>query len=169
MEKARLLIDMLGLEPLPGEGGYYRETYRSSEVLNPGALPSRYDRNKNFSTAIYYLLTPNTRSLLHKLPTDEVYHFYLGDPVLMLNLFPNGTIRKIVLGNDVFKGQLCQYMVPAQTFQGSLLVEGGNFALMGTTMAPGFDFSDFIPGNRKRLADAYPDEFELINLLTGQE
>ncbi|MEM9685931.1 MAG: cupin domain-containing protein [Bacteroidota bacterium] len=160
------IIEILNLKPLPMEGGYFTETYRSEEWLQEHQLPSRYKGKKSFYTSIYYLLTPDTYSTLHKLPTDEIFHFYLGDPVQMLNLFEDGTSKTIVLGRDVFQGQLPQYRVPRNTWQGSKLLSEGHFALLGTTMAPGFDFEDFIAGDRQLLSEQYPEHRKLIDILT---
>jgi predicted cupin superfamily sugar epimerase len=148
------LITALDLKPLPLEGGYFRETYRS---------PLRWN-GKSASTAIYYLLTPDTFSALHRLPTDEVFHFYLGDPVEMLQLGPSGG-RTITLGTDVLGGQCPQAVVPAGVWQGSVLRPGGAFALLGTTMAPGFDFADYEAGERGQLTAAFPEFAEWIERL----
>jgi len=165
---ADILIEKLGLQRLPGEGGFYRETYRSSEQVPASALPDRYSSDKHIGTAIYYLLTPDTFSAMHRLPTDELIHFYLGNPVTMLQLHPDGTGRTIILGHDILKGQVVQCVVPMQVWQGSFLAEGGRFALMGTTMAPGFDFSDFEPGDRAKLAAEYEQYADLIKCLTNK-
>ena len=162
---AEELIGLLGLQPLPLEGGYYRETYRSADRLAAGALPPRYGRDKPAGTAIYYLLTPDTFSALHRLPTDEVFHFYLGGPVHMLQLFPDGQGRTVTLGPDVRAGQRPQLVVPRGVWQGSYLREG-DFALLGTTMAPGFDFSDYEAGDRAALTAQYPAFADLIRRLT---
>ncbi len=160
------IIKLLALEPLPMEEGYYRETYRSPEQMPPGALTERYRDRKSFGTAIYYLLTPDTRSILHRLPTDEIYHFYLGDPVRMLLLYENGSAAELILGPDLAKGQQVQAIIPKGIWQGSLLMEGGVFGLMGTTMAPGFDFSDFEAGERTGLIRSYPGHQDLIERIT---
>lgn len=160
------IIHLLRLEPLPGEGGYYRETYRSSESILSAGLPGRYTTSKSFGTAIYYLLTPETCSLFHRLPTDEIYHFYLGSPVTMVQLFPDGTSKTLILGSSLELGHQVQTIVPRGVWQGSLLQDGEGFALMGTTMAPGFDFSDYEPGVRKVLLRDYPEQKELIERLT---
>ena len=165
---AQVLIDNLGLRLLPGEGGFYRETYRSSERVAAAVLPERYKADKEFGTAMYYLLTPETTSALHRLPTDEVFHFYLGDPVLMLQLYPDGTGRTITLGPDILSGQNVQCVVPKFVWQGAALVAGGRFALMGTTMAPAFDFADFELGNRAELLAQYREYSELIDRLTNE-
>ena len=165
---AQVLIEKLGLQPLAGEGGFYRETYRSSERVTASALPERYKTDKEFATAIYYLLTPETISALHRLPTDEVFHFYLGDPVLMLQLYPGGTGERIILGPDILSGQVVQCVVPKFVWQGATLIEGGQFALMGTTMSPAFDFADLELGNRAELLAKYGEHSGLINRLTKE-
>ena len=156
---AEQLIAALQLRPLPLEGGYYRETYRSDLHLpNSG---------KSVCTAIYYLLTPDTCSALHRLPADEVYHFYLGDPVEMLQLDDRGG-RVLTLGPDVLAGQAVQTVVPRGIWQGSALRDGGSFALLGTTLAPGFDFDDYEAGDPADLAARYPAFAERIARLTAQ-
>ena len=160
------IIAALGLKPLPLEGGYYRETHRCAESLSAAVLPPRYGRDKAMMTAIYYLLTPDTFSALHRLPTDELFHFYRGDPVHMLQLWPDGSSRVAVLGGDVLAGQQPQLVVPRGVWQGSSLAPGGTFALMGTTMVPGFDFADFEAADREQLSARYPDRAELIRQLT---
>lgn len=159
------IIELLQLKPHP-EGGYYRETYRSDEIIPPEALPERYSGARNFSTAIYYLLTPGTHSTLHRLKSDEVFHFYTGDPVLMLLLFPDGSSRTVTLGHDIKNGHTPQLVVPRNTWMGGLLMKGGKFALLGTTVSPGFDFDDFEIGRREELIKKYPSQIELISKLT---
>lgn len=153
------IIRLLNLTPLPQEGGLYAETYRSSENIPADALPGRYPRaGKPCSTAIYYLLTaePPTFSALHRLPTDEVYHFYLGDPLEMTLLYPDGSHRVVMLGQDLLAGQQVQYVVPAGVWQGTRVAAGGRFALVGTTMAPGFTPEDYEHGDRDTLLALYP-------------
>jgi predicted cupin superfamily sugar epimerase len=159
MSTADELVRLMHLQPLPREGGWYRETYRSSLQLPANLLTSRYSAARSVSTAIYYLLTPDTFSALHRLPTDEVFHFYFGDPVEMLQLGPTPQDggRIITLGSDILAGQQVQTVVPAGVWQGSVLRAGGAFALMGTTMAPGFDFADYEAADRDALIAAFPD------------
>jgi len=161
------LIERLGLVPLPVEGGHYRQTW-VSETVTAAGLPARYGRDKPLGTAIYYLLTddPDSFSALHRLPTDEIYHFYLGDPVEMLLLHPERGGEVVVLGPDIRAGQNVQLVVPRAVWQGSRLAPGGRFALMGTTMAPGFDPRDYEGGVRAALIAAYPDQAERIRRLT---
>ena len=168
MPTAQEIIELLRLQPLPHEGGYYRETYRSDDQLPAASLP-RYGRDKAAGTAIFYLLTPETFSVLHRLPTDEVFHFYLGDPVEMLQLYPDGRGQTLTLGPDLFAGQSPQVVVPRGVWQGSRLVSGGSFALLGTTMAPGFDFTDYEAGERDALAAQYPAFADWIRQLTRAE
>ncbi len=166
MLTAEELIRRLNLQPHPKEGGWFRETYRAAESLAQSRLPGRYPGERSASTAIYYLLTPTTFSALHRLRTDEVFHFYLGDPVRMLQLAPDGTGRSIVLGIDIIHGHEPQVIVPRDIWQGSMLEPGGRFALLGCTVAPGFDYVDYEHGNRAGLLSKYPDHAELIRRLT---
>jgi predicted cupin superfamily sugar epimerase len=154
------VIALLDLKPLPLEGGYFRETYRSADRLPPAA-----GKEKALATTIYYLLTPSSFSALHRLPTDEIFHFYLGSPVTMLQLGPEGG-RMLTLGTDLAAGQRPQVVVPRGIWQGSFL-EAGEFALLGTTMAPGFDFSDYEAGDRTLLTSRYPSFADLIARLTA--
>jgi hypothetical protein len=165
---AEQIIRLLELQPLPVEGGYFRQTYRAAETLPAGALPARYGRGKVLCTAIYYLLTadPDSFSALHRLPTDEIYHFYLGDPVEMLMLHPDGSAQVLTLGTDLAAGQHAQSVVPGGSWQGSRLQAGGRFALLGTTMAPGYDDLDFELGDRGELSLRYPDQADHIGRLT---
>ncbi len=162
------LIAHLRLQPLPVEGGYFRQTYCSPESLPGASLPPRYGAPRPFGTAIYYLLTSEADSFsaLHRLLTDEVYHFYLGDPVEMLLLHRDGGSQRVLLGPDVLNGQELQFVAPRGSWQGSRLVDGGQFALLGTTMAPGFDAGDFELGRREDLLARYPDRAGLIRALT---
>jgi len=162
---ARAVIKLLGLKPLPGEGGFYRETYRSEEKILSRGLPERYGVDKHFSTAIYFLLTPDCFSAIHRITSDEVFHFYLGDPVIMLMLHENGKSENVILGRDIKDGQLVQHVVNAGVWQGSCLVDGGKWALLGTTVAPAFDFSDFELGKRQELIRKYPDQKQLVEKL----
>jgi predicted cupin superfamily sugar epimerase len=163
---AEELIALLQLQPHPREGGFFRETYRADEGFLAAALPPRYGQDRSVSTAIYYLLTPDTFSALHRLASDEVFHFYLGDPVRMLQLFPDGQGREVILGTDVLRGQSPQVVVPRGVWQGSLLEPGGTFALLGCTVAPGFDYADYETGERAALLARYPAFAELIRALT---
>jgi predicted cupin superfamily sugar epimerase len=149
MLTAKQIQELLKLQPLQPEGGHFAETYRTS-----------------LSSAIYYMLTPETFSAMHRLPGDEVYHFYLGDPVEMLLLKPDGTAEAVLLGQNIPAGMRVQHAVLGGTWQGSRLAPGGKFALMGTTMAPGFDPKGYEPGKRDALSAQYPAYAPLIAFLT---
>lgn len=165
MPSADELIAHLNLQPHPKEGGYFRETYRSRHHLDTSNLPGDYGSARSLSTAIYYLLKPGTFSALHRLKSDEVFHFYLGDPVRMLQLDADGKGRTLVLGPNVMKGHEVQTLVPAGVWQGSMLEPGGKFALLGCTVAPGFDYADYEEGTRA-LAGQYAEFASLIYALT---
>jgi len=168
---ARALIKALGLEPLPVEGGHFRQTYQAEEAVSVTVPGRAQPLLKPRATAIFYLLSddPDSFSALHSLPTDEIYHFYLGDPVELLLLKPRGVSEIITLGQDIRNGQQVQFAVPAGIWQGSRLAPGGQFALLGTTMAPGFIEGDYIPGDRATLLQQYPDRRALITSLTRGE
>ena len=164
--KAEQIIKKLKLKPLEIEGGYYFETFRSGDIIASEHLPDRYKSDRCFSTAIYYFLTSDTRSKMHRIFSDEIFHFYLGDPVEMLQLNPNGSSNIFYIGNDIMSGQRPQVVVPAGVWQGSRLVEGGEFALMGTTVAPGFEFEEYEHGDRAELTSMFPQHNDLITDLT---
>ena len=165
---AEELIRVLGLDVLPVEGGHFRQTYKAKETVAVAAPDLEHPLLKPRSTAILYLLSadPDSFSALHKLPTDELYHFYLGDPIELLLLRQDGDSEVVTLGHDVLNGQHVQFAVPAGVWQGSHLAPGGEFALMGATMAPGFVDTDYVPGDRDALLERFPERAELIRLLT---
>jgi len=166
MLTANQLITLLNLQPHPKEGGFFRETYRSGETIDSAGLPARYGAPRANGTSIYYLLTAGTMSPLHRLASDEVFHFYLGDPVRMLQLTPDGGGQTIVLGPDLIAGQQVQVTVPRSVWQGSILEPGGRFALLGCTVAPGFDYADYEGAKRRVLLERYPKFADLITKLT---
>lgn len=163
---AEEIIKHLSLEPHPAEGGYFRESYRSIHHSNFEDFDSRYEGMRSINTAIYYLLTPDSCSRIHKLVGDEIFHFYLGDPVEMINLHSDGTSRLIELGQDILGGQALQHLVPGDVWQGARLKEGGSFALLGTTVSPGFDFKDFQLAEGRTLSERYPEWAEMIETLS---
>lgn len=165
------LIEIFGLQPLAVEGGLFFQTYRSVETIDQTCLPDRFMQQKPFSTAIVYLLTEDADSFsaMHKLPTDEVYHFYLGDAVEMLQLFPDGSSKRTILGQDILNGQEIQHVVPQNVWQGTHLLPGGKFALLGTTMAPGYTDEDYVGGEADLLLAEYPEQAGLIQRLTRSQ
>jgi len=166
VDKVKELKKLLKLKPLFAEGGFFSETYRSAETIGPMSLPKRYKGARNYSTAIYYLLTRDCVSAMHRITSDEIFHFYLGDPVELLQLLPDGKGSVQTLGPDVFKGMRPQLIVDKNIWQGARVAKGGKFALLGTTVAPGFDYKDFECGKRGELIKDYPKFRELITALT---
>ena len=152
--------NLLNLEPHPIEGGFFRRTYTS-----PGAVDLPRGRRAQ-GTAIYYLLEPGTFSEMHTLASDEIFHFYLGDPVEMLQLLPSGHSVLSTLGPDLRAGHNVQLTVPAAVWQGTRLVEGGKVALLGCTVTPGFDFADYRSGTYAELSAGWPQEAQRIRKLT---
>ncbi|MEM1186472.1 MAG: cupin domain-containing protein [Planctomycetota bacterium] len=141
------IIELLSLEPLPGEGGWYRETYKSSTSIPGAALPTQ-GAERSCSTQIYYLLRSGAVSALHRVKSDEVFHHYMGDPVTQLRVDPEGRAEVVVIGQDITIGQRPQVVVPAGWWQGAIMtadLEGNAdaFALMGCTVSPGFEWDDF--------------------------
>ena len=158
--------EMLQLEPLRMEGGFFRETYRSRWMVSPDYLPEGMQGMHSIGTAIYFLITPDSYSRLHRLPGSEIFHFYLGDPAIMLKLKPDGTHETITLGHDLAGGARPQVVVRGHVWMGCHLAPGGKFALMGTTMSPGFAPSDYEHGDRDTLIKQYPAAAELIREYT---
>lgn len=154
------VIRLLNLQPHPVEGGYFRETYRSAAML------TAHGGTRSVSTAIYYLLKPGHVSELHVLPGEEVFHFYLGAPVRMLQLWPDGSGREVVLGPDLAAGQVPQLVVPGGVWQGTRLVGAVGFALLGCTVAPGFDYADYRGATRAELTEKWPAFADEIARLT---
>jgi hypothetical protein len=155
----------LGLIAHP-EGGSYIQTYKSHETLAKDALDHRYPAARSTGTAIYYLLEPGTFSEMHRLKSDEIFHFYLGDSVEQLQLWPDGSSRTALIGSDLERGQSPQLVVPKNVWQGARLRPGGSFALLGCTVAPGFEFEDYESGTRESLIQQFPLQSELISALT---
>lgn len=166
MLTAEEIIRILNLKPLNPEGGFYRETYRSDEAIPSNLLPSGYNGDRNLTTSIYYLITPDSPSHLHRLLSDEIYHFYLGNPVTLLLLKPDSGSERVILGCEIDKGQSPQIVVERGIWQGLCLQDDEEFALLGTTLSPGFNRNDFEVGKKDELINAYPEERKLIKKLT---
>lgn len=159
------LMEILHLKPLEPEGGFFVETYRAAENIDAQRLGLGHGGSRSLSTAIYYLLTPESCSAIHKVPGDEIFHFYAGDPVEMLELLPDGSGHVVTLGSDIRAGMKFQHIVKGGVWQGARLTKGGEYALLGTTMAPGFDYADFSKGNVEPLVTKYPAHAGLIREL----
>lgn len=159
------LIKNYDLKPHP-EGGYFKETYRSPEIIARSALPERFSGNRSFSTAIFYLLPEGAKSHFHRISADEVWHFYLGGPLVLSEILSDGLIRQTTLGQDIRKNHTIQHTVPAGTWFGAQPEEGSSYSFVGCTVAPGFDFADFKMGSRSQLLTQYPQARNIIEKLT---
>lgn len=162
--KADQIIKALQLQPHI-EGGYYRETYRSNEEIEESALDKRYSGGRSVSTCIYFMLTANTFSTMHRVKSDEIYHFYCGSPLELLILRPDGTSETVIIGPDPLAGHHPQFVIQRGWWQGSRVQPPGEFGLIGATVAPGFDFSDFEIGQRDDLIAGWPDAADMITAL----
>ncbi len=163
---AEKLKSLLNLAPLSIEGGYFAETYRSSDMIPQESLEGRYSGSRSVCTAIYYLLEPGTFSEIHRVASVEIFHFYLGDPVEMLQLWPDGSAERVLIGTDLETGMAPQVVVPHGVWQGARLVAGGQLALLGCTVSPSFEYADYESGSRNHLCEAYPEHGDLICALT---
>ncbi|HEX9449485.1 MAG TPA: cupin domain-containing protein [Dongiaceae bacterium] len=162
---AEVLIEQLGLLPHP-EGGFFRETYRAALCIDGHALPPDFADARNASTAIYYLLAQGDRSRFHRIRSDEVWHFYLGDPLQVVELTEAGDAQMTLLGTNLNAGQVPQHVVPAGRWFGACPTPGSSFSLVGCTVAPGFDFADFEMASRDHLRRDYPRARDWIERLT---
>ncbi len=158
---------LLGLRPHPIEGGWFVRTYESGERIEAAAFSDgRYAGVRWTGTAIYYLLEPDTFSEVHRLKSDELFHFYMGDAVEMLRLYPGSKGERVVIGMDLAAGERPQVVVPRGMWQGTRLVAGGRWALLGCSVCPGFEFEDYEEGVRTELMDGWPEWREMILGLT---
>lgn len=165
----RRILERLHLEPLPREGGYFRRTYEA-EIEIPGSLlGATHGGSRAAGSAIYYLITPESHSALHRLPSDELWHFYAGDPIEQLRLMPDGSGEVVRIGTDWDSGCEPQVLVPAGVWQGTRLVPGGRYALVGNTVHPGFEFEDYEHGDVEILIREYPRWKDRILDLGGKE
>lgn len=158
---------ILNLKPHPREGGWFSRTYESGEMLAPAVFAdNRYTAERHTGTAIYYLLEPDTFSEMHLLQSDELFHFYAGDAVEMLQLLPSGEAVTVTIGADLRAGERPQVLVPRGIWQGSRLAAGGRWALLGCTVVPGFDFDDYRSASRAELIAQWPACAAAITALT---
>ena len=159
------ILNKLNLQPHP-EGGYFRETYRSSGVVNSDSLGENYIGERNFSTCIYYLLTSEMFSAFHRIRHDEIWHFYDGSPIELHCISPDGIYSKTVIGRDIENGEIPQLVVPGGSWFGARVILENDYSLVGCTVAPGFDFLDFELAVRSDLTLKFPRHAEIINMLS---
>jgi len=165
MPAAASHIDALNLQPHP-EGGWYRESYRAAETIPQNVLPERFSGPRPFATAIYFLLTSDSFSALHRIRSDELWHFYAGSPLTVHLIEADGGSRSLTLGPNARVGESFQALVPAGCWFGATVAMPESFALVGCTVAPGFDFADFELGERDELIRQYPAQQTLVERLT---
>lgn len=151
---------LLDLDPHPVEGGHFRRTFTSAANVDlaRGTRPQ--------GTAIYYLLEAGTFSEMHALDSDEMFHFYLGDPLEMLLLYPDGGSAVFTLGHGLEAGQQVQVLVPAGVWQGMRLIGNGEMALVGCTVVPGFNYADYHNASFAELSAKWPEQAQRIKYLT---
>ncbi len=162
---ANYYISHLHLHPHP-EGGFFKETYRAGEGIPTDVLPLRFAGACSYSTAIYYLLQQGDFSAFHRIQSDECWHFYAGDPLLIHVIEEDGRYHSIKLGKHIAAGETFQSVVPATAWFAAEPAPDSIFTLTGCTVAPGFDFNDFEMADRKTLLAAYPQHSDIINRLT---
>ncbi len=157
-------ITNLNLQPHP-EGGYFKETYRAAESIPAEALPTRFSGNRSFSTAIYYLLQQGDYSAFHRINSDECWHFYAGQTLLIHIIENNGKYHVVKLGADINASETFQFVVPAAAWFAAEPAKNSMFALVGCTVAPGFDFADFEMADKQFLLSAFPQHSNIITRL----
>jgi len=162
---APFIIKHLGMAPHP-EGGFFRETYRSSEAIAGSALAGRYNGGRSISTAIYFLLTGDTFSAFHRLRSDELWHYYSGDAVRLHMIHKDGRHEQVVVGPDLEAGQFPQAVIPAGCWFAARVEQTNGYILLGCTVAPGFDFSDFELARREELTRQFPQHQQIIQSFT---
>lgn len=159
------IIDTLDLQPHP-EGGYFKETYRSTGTINKQDLGKNYSGQRNYSTSIYFLLTSGNFSALHRINQDEIWHFYDGSPIRLHMITPEGIHTEHSIGKDLYKGEVPQFVVPGGNWFAAEVIGDNTFSFVGCTVSPGFDFDDFELTPRATLLQLFPDKATLITRLT---
>ena len=164
MTRVEQIIKELNLEPHP-EGGYYKETYRSKGSIPDGTL-AEFKGERTFTTAIYFLLTTYVFSAFHKIKSDEMWHHYDGSAIELHMISPEGEHSIVIIGKDLLNGEHPQYVVPAGYWFGSRIKGEEEFALLGCTVSPGFDFHDFVLAKQEELTPMFPQHEKIIAELT---
>lgn len=165
MKRTDELIESLNLQPHP-EGGFFKETYRSEEFIDPSSLDDCYSGKRNYSTSIYFLLTSESFSAFHKIHQDETWHFYEGSPIELHTISEAGEHHKYLIGPDISSDQVFQLTVPGNHWFASKVLNPNSYSLVGCTVAPGFDFDDFTLAKRQELITSFPQHQTLIEDFT---
>ncbi len=164
--EAQQLIKDLGMSPLPEEGGWFKEVYRSKEVIPAKGLPARFAGERSFCTSIYYLLKGDEFSAFHRLRQDEIWHFYFGSSLTLHMIDLEGTYTQAKLGSDLQEGHCFQTTIDHGVLMAATVDRKDDFSLVGCTVAPGFEFQDFEAPDRQQLLDLYPQHKDVIAKLT---
>jgi predicted cupin superfamily sugar epimerase len=154
-------IEYLNLQPHP-EGGWFKELYRSEEIIKKENLSKEFHGDRNISTAIYYLLESSDFSGFHRIKSDEIWHFYTGDALTIYMIDAQGNLSELLLGNNSWRDELPQHVVPKGSWFAAKVNSPGTFALVGCTVAPGFDFRDFEAGKKEDLKKQFPTHKKII-------
>ncbi|WP_405565581.1 cupin domain-containing protein [Polaribacter sp. Asnod6-C07] len=162
---AKEIIDFFDLKAHP-EGGFYKETYRSKEIILSENLSHHFNGNRNYCTSIYFLLTSDKCSAFHKINQDEIWHFYTGTTLKLHQISPEGEYSTILIGNNFLKGEIPQYTVPAHYYFAAEILAKDSFAFVGCTVSPGFDFKDFVLPSSAELSKKFPKLTQIIAQLT---
>ena len=165
MNRLEEIIKKLELEPHP-EGGYFKETYRSTGEINSASLDNAYSGNRNYSTCIYFLLTSENNSAFHRIKQDEIWHFYDGSPIRLHTISENGEHNSHIIGRDILNGESPQLVVKGGDWFAAEVINKDDFSLVGCTVSPGFSFEDFELPARKVLLEKFPEHAELITKFT---
>lgn len=164
MVPAEYWIEKLALTAHP-EGGFYKETYRSPENIQVCGLPSRFDSQRSFSTAIYFMLRSQDKSVFHRIKSDELWHFHAGCS-LKIYVLRQESLSIVRLGSNIDDGESFQVSIPANCWFGAIVSKPNAYTLASCTVAPGFDFKDFQIGRREQLLHEFPAYREIITELT---
>lgn len=163
MKTSEYWIEKLELQSHP-EGGYFKEIYRSPESINIESIPERFGSSRSFSTSIYFLLEKGQKSAFHRIKSDELWHFYDGEPAIIYVLNDEGTVTELKLGLNIENGYFPQIVVPANCWFAA--ESAGEFTFVGCTVSPGFDFEDFDMAKRTELINSFPSHRDLITKFT---
>ncbi len=166
-DKINNIIKTLELAPHP-EGGYFKETYRSTGEIEKNSLPYEYNEKRNYSTCIYFLLTSGNFSALHRIKQDEIWHFYDGSPIRLHMISTEGIHTIQLIGRDLKNGETPQFVVPGGYWFAAEVLEKDSYSLVGCTVSPGFSFDDFELKNSQELTLLFPQHADLISRLTHE-
>ena len=165
MNTIESIIRQLDLKPHP-EGGYFKETYRSSGIIQPNSLTPDYSGERHYSTCIYFLLTSERFSALHRIKQDEIWHFYRGSAIRLHMISEDGKHTEHIIGNHLENGEVPQLVVPGGYWFAAELINPDSYALVGCTVSPGFSFEDFELKSRSDLSKLFPHLESIISKLT---